>query len=44
MAGGKLFEARAVLVAPESMSADDLREALEELADRLMVDVHLSLE
>src|SRR5688572_28772118 len=44
MAGGKLFEARAVLVAPESMSAYDLREALEELADRLMVDVHLSLE
>ena len=44
MAGGKLFEARAVLVAPESMSAHDLREALEELADRLMVDVHLSLE
>ena len=44
MAGGKLFEARAVLVAPESMSAHDLREALEELADRLMVDVHLSLD
>ena len=43
MAGGKLFEARAVLVAPEAMSAQDLREALEELADRLMVDVHLSL-
>jgi glycine cleavage system regulatory protein len=44
MAGGRLFEARAVLVAPESASADGLREALETLADRLMVDVHLSLE
>lgn len=44
MGGGKLFEARAVLVAPESLSAHDLREALEELADRLMVDVHLSLD
>ena len=44
MAGGRLFEARAVLVAPESASAEGLREALETLADRLMVDVHLSLE
>jgi len=44
MAGGKIFEARAVLVAPESASADGLREALEALADRLMVDVHLSLD
>ena len=44
MAGGKIFEARAVLVAPESASADGLREALESLADRLMVDVHLSLD
>jgi glycine cleavage system regulatory protein len=44
MAGGLLFEARAVLVAPESASAEALREALEELADRLMVDVHLTLE
>ncbi|MEO6511417.1 MAG: ACT domain-containing protein, partial [Nocardioides sp.] len=44
MAGGKLFEARAVLVAPESASAPGLREALETLADRLMVDVHLSLD
>jgi glycine cleavage system regulatory protein len=44
MAGGRLFEARAVLVAPESATAEDLREALETLADRLMVDVHLSLE
>ncbi len=44
MAGGKLFEARAVLVAPESASIHDLREALEKLADRLMVDVHLSLD
>jgi len=44
MGGGRLFEARAVLVAPESASADGLREALEALADRLMVDVHLSLD
>jgi glycine cleavage system regulatory protein len=44
MAGGRLFEARAVLVAPESATAEGLREALETLADRLMVDVHLSLE
>jgi glycine cleavage system regulatory protein len=44
MSGGRLFEARAVLVAPESLSAAGLREALEALADRLMVDVHLSLE
>jgi glycine cleavage system regulatory protein len=44
MSGGRLFEARAVLVAPESASAEGLREALEALADRLMVDVHLSLE
>ena len=44
MAGGRLFEARAVLVGPESASAAGLREALEELADRLMVDVHLTLE
>ena len=44
MAGGKIFEARAVLVAPESASAEGLREALESLADRLMVDVHLSLD
>ena len=44
MGGGRLFEARAVLVAPESASADALREALEALADRLMVDVHLWLD
>jgi glycine cleavage system regulatory protein len=44
MAGGKIFEARATLVAPEGASADDLRAALEELADRLMVDVHLTLD
>jgi len=44
MAGGLLFEARAVLVAPESATAADLRESLETLADRLMVDVHLSVD
>lgn len=44
MAGGRIFEARATLVAPEGASAEDLRAALEALADRLMVDVHLSLD
>ena len=44
MGGGRLFEARAVLVAPETATAEGLREALETRADRLMVDVHLSLE
>jgi glycine cleavage system regulatory protein len=44
MGGGRLFEARAVLVAPGSTGPDGLREALEALADRLMVDVHLSLD
>jgi glycine cleavage system regulatory protein len=42
MAGGALFEARAVLVAPSSLSTDQLREVLEALADELMVDVTLS--
>ena len=44
MAGGKIFEARAVLVAPGSADGQQLREALESLADRLLVDVHLTLE
>ena len=41
MAGGNLFEARAVLVAPPS-GADALRAALEGLADELMVDLTLT--
>ena len=42
MAGGSLFEARAVLVAPSSLSTADLRRALEALADELLVDVELA--
>lgn len=42
MAGGTLFEARAVLDPPEGVDGDDLRVLLEGLADELMVDVTLS--
>jgi glycine cleavage system regulatory protein len=42
MAGGMLFEARAVLQAPPGTSADSLRATLEALADELMVDLSLS--
>jgi glycine cleavage system regulatory protein len=42
MAGGKLFEAQAVLEAPAGASADDLRTSLEALADELMVEIRLS--
>ena len=42
MAGGMLFEARAVLEAPPAASLDDLRAMLEDLADELMVEVRLS--
>jgi glycine cleavage system regulatory protein len=41
MAGGHLFEARAVLVAPTE-ETDALRVALEGLADELMVDLTLT--
>lgn len=41
MAGGLLFEAHAVLSAPADAGAAGLREALEALADELMVDVAL---
>jgi glycine cleavage system regulatory protein len=41
MAGGNLFEARAVLVAPPART-DALRAALEGLADELMVDLTLT--
>jgi len=41
MAGGHLFEARAILVAPPA-GTDALRAALEALADELMVDLTLS--
>ncbi len=42
MAGGLLFEARAVLEVPPRTSSDDLRSMLESLADELMVDISLS--
>jgi glycine cleavage system regulatory protein len=42
MAGGTLFEARAVLSAPPSADIDGLRRVLEALADELMVDLRLS--
>jgi glycine cleavage system regulatory protein len=44
MAGGTIFEARAVLVAPPASSADDLRPMLEALAHALMVDIELSTD
>jgi glycine cleavage system regulatory protein len=42
MAGGMIFEARAVLDAPRTTSTDDLRSMLEGLADELMVEIRLS--
>lgn len=42
MAGGMLFEARAVLEAPPATSTDELRSMLESLADELMVEIRLS--
>jgi glycine cleavage system regulatory protein len=42
MAGGMLFEARAVLEAPPALDVDDLRVGLEAIADELMVDIKLS--
>lgn len=42
MAGGTLFEARAVLTAPPGTSTEELGAVLEELADELMVEIRLS--
>ena len=42
MAGGTLFEARALLSAPLGSDTDALREVLEALADELMVELRLS--
>jgi glycine cleavage system regulatory protein len=42
MAGGTLFEARAVLVAAPDTDTDALRRVLEQLADELMVEITLS--
>jgi glycine cleavage system regulatory protein len=44
MAGGTIFEARAVLVAPPDVSADELRPMLEALAHELMVEIELSTD
>jgi glycine cleavage system regulatory protein len=44
MAGGTIFEARAVLVAPAGVGPEDLRPMLESLAHELMVDIELSLD
>jgi len=42
MAGGMLFEARAVLKAPPTVDMDDLRSTLEAIADELMVELRWS--
>jgi glycine cleavage system regulatory protein len=42
MAGGRLFEAQAVLEAPPSTDVEGLRTTLEALADELMVEIRLS--
>lgn len=42
MAGGMLFEARAVLEAPPGTDTEALRALLERLADELMVEIRLS--
>ena len=44
MAGGVLFEARATLTAPTGADGAALRNALEQLADELMVDLTLAAE
>jgi glycine cleavage system regulatory protein len=42
MAGGRLFEARAVVVVPEGSDLADLRAALEEIASEVLVDLAMS--
>jgi glycine cleavage system regulatory protein len=42
MAGGTLFEARAVLSAPPETSTDELRSLLEQLGDEMMVEIRVS--
>lgn len=44
MAGGTLFEARAVLDVPTGVAMDQLQSALEDLANELMVDLELSVD
>lgn len=42
MSGGPLFEATAAVVLPAGVSIETVRDRLEALADRLMVDIDLS--
>ena len=42
MAGGTLFEARAVLSLPEGLALEQVQAALETVADELMVDLDLT--
>lgn len=44
MAGGFLFEATAILLAPPTLPLPDLQAVLEELANELMVDLSLSAD
>ena len=41
MAGGRLFEATAMLDVPSTTSAEALQSLLEQLADELMVEIRL---
>jgi glycine cleavage system regulatory protein len=41
VAGGRLFKLQASIRCPESLSREELRESLEELANSLMVDIQL---
>lgn len=42
VAGGRLFKLQASIRCPESLSDNDLRESLEELANSLMVDIRIN--
>jgi glycine cleavage system regulatory protein len=44
MAGGTLFEAKATLSVPLELFEEDLRQVLQDLADRLLVDIELNDE
>ncbi len=44
MSGERLFHADAVLSLPAGLAIDDLQTALDEVADRLMVEIELHLE
>ena len=42
VSGGRLFKLQASIRCPASLSREELRESLEELANSLMVDLHVS--